>query len=179
MKRTARLSPCGTYRWTLGRQWDDRPILLVCMFNPSDANHEIDDPTITLVCHIASHNGFGGVVVVNEIPLRSSHPDEAVYMVNTWDTRCAWDERDLLHHNISVIVSEVEKAGAVLLAWGALGARCSDWTDHVLEEIETALPANVPLYCLGRTKGGHPTHPLARGKHKVPKNAPLMPWRTP
>lgn len=27
-------------------------------------------------------------------------------------------------------------------------------------------------------KAGHPKHPLARGKHKVPKNAPLIPWRT-
>lgn len=176
MKRAALLSPCGTYRWTLSRRWDDRPVLLVCMFNPSDADHEIDDPTITLVCHIASHNGFGGVVVVNAVPLRSSHPDDAVYMVNTWDTRCAWDERDRLQHNISVIVGEVEKAGAVLLAWGALAEPCSDWVDHVREEIESALPVGSEIYCLGKTKGGYPKHPLARGKHKVPKNAALLPW---
>jgi hypothetical protein len=179
VKRTARLSRCGTCRWTLGRQWDDRPILLVCMFNPSDADADIDDPTISIVCHIASHNGFGGVVVVNAIPLRGSKPAGAIEMVNTWDTRQDWYARDCLHYNLGVIVGEVAKAGAVLLAWGALGERCSDWMDNVREEIECALPDGVPLYCLGKTAGGHPKHPMARGKHKVPKNAPLIPWRTP
>ncbi|MGJ7611096.1 MULTISPECIES: DUF1643 domain-containing protein [unclassified Variovorax] len=176
MKRAALLSPCGTYRWTLSRMWDERPVLLVCMFNPSDADHEIDDPTITLVCQIASHNGFGGVVVVNAIPLRSSKPDDAVYMVNTWDTRRAWEERDRLQENVGVILTEVQKAGAVLLAWGALGGRCSNWIYHVQEEISASLPAGSEIYCLGKTKAGYPKHPLARGKHKVPKNAPLLPW---
>lgn len=178
MKRTAKLSPCGTYRWTLTRRWDDRPVLLVCMFNPSDADDEIDDPTVSLVCHIASHNGFGGVVVVNAIPLRSSYPADAVYMVNTWETRRAWEERDRLQENLGVVLTEVQKAGAVLLAWGALASRCPNWMYHVQEEIDASLPAGSEIYCLGKTKDGYPKHPLARGKHKVPKTAPLIPWST-
>ncbi len=177
MERTARLSDCGTYRLVLGRRWDDRPVLLVCMFNPSEADHQIDDPTITLLCHIASHNGFGGLDVVNGIPLRSSTPRAAVEMVNTWDTRQAWYERDWLQRNLGEIATLVEQAGAVLLAWGALADRCSDWFDTVREEIECALPDGVPLYCLGKTAGGYPKHPLARGKHKVPKTARLVLWR--
>lgn len=175
MKRTAQLSPCGTYRFRLGRRWDDRPVLLACMFNPSDADHQVDDQTITLLCHIASHNGFGGLVVVNAIPLRSPKPAAAIEMTN-WDKTQDWWARDRLHQNIGIIVAEVERAGAVLLAWGALGERCSDWMDNVREEIEAALPDGVPLYCLGKTAGGHPKHPMARGKHKVPKDAPFIPW---
>jgi len=177
MKRAALLSPCGTYRWTLTRTWDERPVLLVCMFNPSDADDEIDDPTVSLVCHIASHNGFGGVVVVNAIPLRGSKPTAAIDMVNTWDARRDWYDRDRLQENIGVILTEVQKAGAVLLAWGALAEKCSDWVYHVQEEISASLPAGSEIYCLGKTKAGYPKHPLARGKHKVPKNAPLIPWR--
>jgi DNA (cytosine-5)-methyltransferase 1 len=45
------------------------------MFNPSTADSSIDDPTITLLCHVAAHNGYGGIVVVNGIPLRSSAPE--------------------------------------------------------------------------------------------------------
>jgi len=175
MKRTARLSPCGTYRWVLTRTWDDRP-LLVCMFNPSWANGSVDDQTITLLCHIASHNGYGGLVVVNAIPLRSPKPADAIAMTN-WDKTQDWHARDRLHQNVGIIVKEVERAGAVLLAWGALGERCSDWMDNVREEIECALPDGAPLYCLGKTAGGHPKHPMARGKHKVPKDAALLPWR--
>jgi hypothetical protein len=178
--RKASLSKCGSYRWTLVRAWDGRPMLLVVMFNPSSADHTVDDPTITLLCHIAAHNGYGGIVVVNGIPLRSSKPAEAVDMVSTWDKRSAWDERDALHHNLAVITSHVEKAGAVLLAWGALPAAndaTAFWFDAVLEEIETALPDGVPLLCLGKTKHGWPLHPLARGKMKVRKDAPLLPWK--
>lgn len=176
MNKTAQLSPCARYRYTLTRTWDDRPKLLVCMFNPSTADHTIDDPTISLLCHIASHNGYGGIVVVNAIPLRSSRPADAIAMVNTWDKRQAWDERDALQMNQSCIVTQVEMAGAVLLAWGALGDRCSSWMDDILEEIQCALPVGSEIYCLAKTKAGHPKHPMARGKHKVPKNATLIPW---
>lgn len=177
MTRSASLSKCNAYRWTLTRSWDGRPMLLVVMFNPSTANHLEDDPTITLLCQIASHNGYGGITVVNGIPLRSPKPAEAIDMVNTWDKRQAWDERDALHANLAEIQKQVERAGAVLLAWGALAGRCYFWFDNVLEEIEAALPDGVPLYCLGKTAGGYPKHPLARGKHKVRKDAPLIPWR--
>lgn len=176
MKRDALFSDCRLYRFKLVRQWDDRPMLLVCMFNPSIASHLIDDPTISLLCHIASFNGFGSIVVVNAIPLCGSTPAAAIDMVNNWDKNRDWYARDRLHQNLGIIVQEVERAGAVLLAWGALGERCSDWMDNVREEIESALPKGSEIYCLGKTMGGHPKHPLARGKHKVPKNALLVPW---
>lgn len=177
--RSAKLSPCGTYRWTLTRQWDGRPTLLVCMFNPSIADAEVDDPTITLLCQIASFNGYGGIRVVNGIPLRSSLPADAIDMANTWDKRRDWYQRDALQTNLSQIQQECARAGAVLLAWGALADRCAFWFDNVREEIECAVSEGTPIYCLGKTAGGYPKHPMARGKHKVPKDAPLIPWRTP
>lgn len=172
---TASLSPCGTYRWTLTRRWDDRPALLVAMFNPSEADAAVDDPTITLVCQIAAHNGYGGIVVVNGIPLRSSTPTAAVDMTN-WDRTSDWHARDRLQDNLAVIQTECARAGAALIAWGALADRCADWFDQVREEIECALPDTTQIYCLGKTKAGYPKHPLARGKHKVRKDAQLIPW---
>jgi hypothetical protein len=147
------------------------------MFNPSTADHERDDPTITLLCHIASHNGYGGIVVCNAIPLRSSTPADAIDMVMTWDKRQDWYQRDALHGNLGIVTGEVSHAGAVLLAWGALGERIADWMDHVIEEIECNLADGAQLLCLGKTNSGQPKHPMARGKHKVPKDAPLLPWR--
>jgi hypothetical protein len=174
--RTAWLSVCGAYRFILTRRWDDRPMLLAVLFNPSDANADIDDPTAVLLSHIAAHNGFGGIVVVNGIPLRGSTPHEAIRLTNHWDTLQEWHFRDRLQQNLGVVTDEVERAGAVLLAWGALADRCSDWFDTVREDIEAALPDGVPLYCLGKTASGQPKHPMARGKHKVPKDAKLQPW---
>lgn len=176
VRRNATFSTCGAYRHTLIRAWDGRPMLLVVMFNPSDADASRDDPTVNILCHVAAHNGFGGIVVVNGIPLCSSVPTAAAYMVNTWAERSAFEERDRLQDNLAVVRSEVSRAGAVLLAWGALAEKCAPWFDHVLEEIEAELPEGVPLLCLGRTAGGHPKHPAARGVHKVRKDAPLIPW---
>jgi hypothetical protein len=175
--RAASLSKCGSYRWTLTRVWGGKPPLVVVMFNPSTADHQVDDPTINLLIHIAAHNGYGGIVVVNGIPLRSAKPAEAIDMVNTWAERQAWDERDALQVNLAEIQKAVGRAGAVLLAWGALADSCFHWFEMLMEDIENALPQGVPVYCLGKTKNGWPKHPLARGKHKVPKNAPLVPWR--
>lgn len=173
--RTAKLSSCGTYRWTLTRAWDDRPQLLVVMLNPSTADAEVDDPTIMLVCHIAAHNGFGGIVVVNGIPLRSSKPEPAIAMTQ-WDKAYDWCARDRLQENIAIICDEASRAGAVLLAWGALADRCGYWFDNVRDEINCAVQDGTPIYCLGKTAAGHPLHPLARGKRKVRKDTPLRPY---
>jgi hypothetical protein len=177
MSGTACISTCGLHRWTLTRTWDARPVLLVAMFNPSKANHEVNDPTITILCQIAAANGYGGIVVVNGIPLRTSAPGAAADFANNWDKRQDWSARDSLQMNLAAIVREVERAGAVLLAWGALADRSAHWFELVLEEIECALPDGVPLLCLGKTAAGHPKHPMARGRHKVPKDAPLQPWK--
>lgn len=115
-------------------------------------------------------------MVVNAIPLRSPDPAGAIDMATAWDTSQDRHARDRLHENLGIIVAEVEKAGAVLITWGALGARCGDWMQNVLDEIRDALPEGVRLYCLGVTAGGHPKHPMARGQHKVPKTAALLPW---
>jgi hypothetical protein len=180
MIRTADISPCGRYRSKLGRTWDAAlPVLLVVMYGPSTADGQVNDPTITLLSHIAAHNGFGGIVVVNGIPLRTPDPVEQAWMVNTWDVRAAWDERDRLQDNVAVVRREVAKAGAVLLAWGALADRCPAWFDSLQEQIREELPAGVPLYCLGKTAAGYPLHPMARGKRKVPKDAALLLWGAP
>ncbi|SEF28427.1 DUF1643 domain-containing protein [Variovorax sp. NFACC27] len=175
MKRTAHLSACGTYRWTLTRTWDERPVLLVCMFNPSDADHEIDDPTITLVCHIASHNGFGGVVVVNMCPLRSSAPGRAFDMLDRSQVDGDLELRAILWRNLALIEKEMDAASAVLLAWGAMGHRAGDWCSATLGAVRDHCQ-HKPVYVIGKCANGHPKHPLARGKHKVPKNAPLLAW---
>jgi hypothetical protein len=181
MKGSAEISPCGRYRWTLRRRWDDRPTLLVGMFNPSTADAENNDPTITLLCQLASHNGYGGVVVVNAIPLRSSAPQLAIAMAEAWANPLHFLEPpshpiQQLRENLKVIRNEVAQASDVLVGWGALGARAPDVIGAVRIAIAESLSARQTVYCLGTTKDGHPIHPLARGKLKVRKDAQLIPW---
>lgn len=153
-------------------------MLLVVMFNPSTADHMVDDPTIRTLMQRASRVwGFGGIEVVNLIPLRSPSPDDAVLMTR-WQERQQWHDRDNLHRNIEIILDRIREAGAILLAFGALGDRCPDWTQNVLDEITDAADGQT-IYCMGRTGSGAPIHPLARGKNRVPNDAPLVPWSSP
>lgn len=71
------LSPCGKYRYLLGRQWNEAlPILSCTMLNPSKATHERSDRTVDKVLLIARHEGFGGVVVRNLGAFRATDPKE-------------------------------------------------------------------------------------------------------
>lgn len=176
--RTAQMSACGRHRVLLTRQWDERPRLLVVMFNPSLADASIDDPTISLVCAIASHNGFGGVVVTNGISLRSSAPGPAHELVQR-ALRGSGPDHELLQENLAVIVEQAQRAGAVLLAWGALAGKTPAsalWFEKIRWAVGQALPDGAGVLCLGKTKAGFPLHPLARGKLKVRKDAQLLPW---
>lgn len=173
----ATISDCGQYRTRLLRRWAEGPLLLVVMFNPSTADASVNDPTITLLMHIASHNGYGGIVVVNLTPLRSSTPKPAITMLQ--GAQCTpsadLDARRILWDNVAVIAEEMDKATGVLLAWGAMGGYAGDWCTTVLQEIRERRPAK-PIFRLSVCANGHPKHPMARGKHKVPKDASLLPW---
>lgn len=173
--RSENLSPCGQYLWSFSRTWDGRPRLLVVMFNPSTADHETDDPTIQQLCGIASHNGFGGVVVVHGIPLCSLYLGDAIEMTRHAITGRKKDAR-MLQQNLEVIAAEVRRSGAVLIGWGALARKCPEWFEQVLSTIRSSLPDCSALYCVEKTASGHPKHPMAKGTNSVPKTAALQFW---
>ena len=70
------LSDCEQYRYRLWREWDRRqPALGFIMLNPSTANHQVSDPTITRRLQRALAGRYGRLEVVNLFPLRSTDPD--------------------------------------------------------------------------------------------------------
>jgi hypothetical protein len=58
---TAVLDPTGTYRYHLTRVWGDGPRLLLCMINPSKADHSANDPTIVRCIGFGKREGMGGI----------------------------------------------------------------------------------------------------------------------
>lgn len=163
MKKSAVISPCGTYRYELTRTWDEElPILSVVMVNPSTADAEVDDPTILRLTKFATRWGFGGIRVVNLFALRSSDP------------------KALLKHpepvgvvNDSYLVEAI-KTGTVLVAWGNNGKIGN--ADGDFDILRHTTGSTASFICLGLTSSGAPKHPLARGTHRVPDDFKPIPY---
>jgi hypothetical protein len=166
VKKTASLSSCGTYRWTLRRTWSDGSRVCWVMLNPSTADHRQDDPTIRRCMHFARQWGFAGLTVVNLYPFRSSHPPECRQWATRQDNRPDRTGRSALQRNTAIVAREAKHASLVVAAWGA-AAWDPDWVDNVVTKITGGEAPWPRLHCLGTTESGAPRHPLARGTHRV------------
>ena len=157
------------YRYTLTREWEPAPRMMVwIMLNPSTADHQVDDPTIQACMGFARRNGCGGICVVNLFAFRSSSP--AVM-------RQALDPVGPRNNTIlkQVLTRAVRSGGTVVAGWGNGG-------DHLGRAHEVARLCHqwgVDLKCFATTQAGWPRHPLARGAHRIPADAPLRPLDLP
>ncbi len=159
--------PNPLFRYVLWRSWDETlPVLVWVMLNPSTADHTVDDPTIKRCIGFAKRLGYGSIMVVNLFAFRSPHPkamqaaEDAIGPQNDAYLEAIFEE-----------VSEY--GGDIVAAWGTGGAHLE--RDYQVAEMVEG-HGNV-LMCLGKSKDGHPKHPLARGLHRIPDDSPLIPLR--
>lgn len=149
--KTASISPCEQYRYTLSRFWDlSKPVLAYVMLNPSTADAMEDDPTIGSCVRIADYNGFGGITVLNLFAFRA---------IDCKQLRTAADP--VGPENNEYIRSITQERRVVVLAWGS---RQKIRTPRLMfrpSVVKTILRENgVELKFLRTTKGGDPEHPL-------------------
>lgn len=150
-------SPCRTWRYTLTRMWDKtkQPVMFVAL-NPSTADEVRNDPTVRRCMGYARFWGYGGLVMTNIFAFRATDP------------RVMKAAKDPVGpENDSWLQRKAETAGIVVAAWGTHGVYRGREDAVRLMFIQR----KVRLMCLGKTKGGHPKHPLY-----LPKDAPLVPW---
>jgi hypothetical protein len=146
---SATLSPCGTYRYRLGRAWSAGPKLLFVMLNPSTADAATDDATIRRCASFASASGFGGLEVVNLFAYRSTKPIDLRRA--GWPTGGADADR------------QIEEAARICtqicVAWGAV-SDSGPAVDRVQQVMPILRRAGHEPHCLSVTRSGHPGHPL-------------------
>lgn len=164
MTRSAIIHDC--WRYELRRVWDeDLPLLVVCMLNPSTADSERDDQTILALIHFAGLWGYGGLLIVNLFAFRTPFPGE---MQEAADP--------IGPHNDNFIAEALGYARnhgkMVLVAWGNGGS----FMDRDKAFVAMAQHFGVDLVCLGVTQSGHPKHPMARGKHRIPRDQQPIVW---
>ena len=151
MHRSAEISPCGTYRYSLGRCWEQTSSVNFVMLNPSTADADIDDPTIRRCIGFAKAWGYGSIVVTNLFAFRATNPAD---MAKAADP--IGPEND--DHIREVAFNEVK----VVCAWGTHGVARAGRVRSMLRDMGT------PTFALRLTKGGCPSHPLYLPADLVP-----------
>jgi hypothetical protein len=146
LKKSARISDDGLYRYSLERDWDESlPKVLWCCLNPSTADDSLDDPSVRKMIGFSKLFGYGGLVLVNLFAFRETNPAKlphelvAIGMENDW------------------CISGFAVQHPVICAWGShkIARRGRAWeVRHMLHDHQGK------IYCLGKTKDGSPKHPL-------------------
>lgn len=145
---TTQFSDCGLYRYTLRRNWmAGRDRICFVMLNPSIADAHIDDPTTRRAAAFAHKFSCRNYLAVNLFALRSTDPKGLKAV-----------DDPIGPENDAYLLAAAEWADEIVVAWGTGGA----YMDRGKQVIE--LLSDYPLWCLGRTKHGHPRFPLYLSK---------------
>lgn len=148
MKKEAVISTCGQYRYSLSRTWDEsKPTIMFIMLNPSKADDDRDDPTLTRCLGFAKDWGYGKLLVGNFFAYRSTDPK---------NLRTAEDPvgPDNIPH-LQVMINEAE---SVILAFGNFPFLQKYLKLH--PDYEPLANCREKLWFLGVCKNGLPRHPL-------------------
>jgi len=168
--------PAPGIRRRLSCSWGPGPRAFVLGCNPSDANAERDDPTSKWWNRWFQHWGFGAYDAGNLYSFVTSSPAACRARAQAALAGQDWYDRDEMFANLADVVAMAKQADRVFVCFGAI-AWDHDWVDHVIEAIQSGEGPWPDLWCWGTTKAGAPTHPLARGKHRIdPLTAPVL-WK--
>ncbi len=143
LDKGATFSECKSYRYQLWRQWAyEGRWAHFCMLNPSTADHEVEDPTVSRCIQYAKDNGYAGTYITNLFAFRSTDP-KALYS----------HPNPVGPDNDAAIIDAYECSSMTICAWGTHGA-LHDRGEQVLKMLGPG------VCCLKLTKDGFPGHPL-------------------
>jgi hypothetical protein len=94
------------YRYGLSRRWGSGGTVLWILADPSTADGEVDDHTITKVCRFTESLGLSSLLVMNLYAMRATHPS---------DLR---DKSDLVADSDRHIMEAVNEADTCFVGWG-------------------------------------------------------------
>lgn len=148
MIRGAVFSLDRMYRYVLTRRWEEgRRQLVVIGLNPSTADETVDDPTIRRCVGFAKRNRRSALVMLNLFALRATNPQDL------YDSHEAGIDIVGPGNDDAIRTYAWGDDVIVVAAWGAHGGFLN--RDRAVRAL--GLPH---LNCWGRTKAGHPRHPL-------------------
>lgn len=142
VSQKARFSRCGSYRYTLEREWKQGSgRVLFIGLNPSTADHKQDDPTIRRCVGFARDWGYAAMEIVNLFAFRATLPK---------DLKLAADP--VGKYNDKWIKAAHQKADLTIACWGNDG-QFKERDKQVLQHLQK-------LHCIAMNRSTRPTHPL-------------------
>lgn len=161
----AEFSECGKYRYKLWRIWDESLPKVMCIgLNPSTANTNKNDQTISYLIKMLKVLGYGGFYMMNCWSLISSDPKKL--LDHRWNELiCQWND-----NMITVTALECQD---IIFCWGNF--KIIRETGRDKELIEMFPNAK----CFGKNENGSPFHPLAMMPRngRDPNNPKLSPFQ--
>lgn len=151
----AEFSTCREYRYALWRHWDWQAHSNCVMFiglNPSTADEEVNDMTITKCMGFAKRWGYGGIYMLNLFAFKATFPKD---MIAADDPVGPGNDEAFGYYR--------SRVGLVVAAWGSLDKRHRarlQWQSRI-SRVQDCI--SQPIYCLGRTQDGSPRHPSRIG----------------
>jgi len=141
----AEMSPCRTYRYALGRRVSSASgRVLFTLLNPSKADEEKNDPTLTRGMGFTRFWGFGELVYCNLYGYRST------------DSAQLWKTADPIGPlNDETIARFARSATLIVCGWG----RQPKATDRA-KDVVRLLRSFGQIHHLGLNNDGSPKHPL-------------------
>ncbi len=152
----ADFSECGNYRYRLWRIWDKSLPKAMCIgLNPSKANANKNDNTISVLIRMLTQLGYGGFYMTNCFAYITSKPELLKHnpMTDEWNNNV-----------LTVTASEVED---VIFAWGNFKVIREMGRDKELIEMFPNAK------CFGVNANGTPYHPRAMSYKGLLKNPQL------
>jgi hypothetical protein len=156
-RKTALFSDCQKYRFHLSREWDViKPSICWILLNPSTADENVLDNTLTRCLDYSVQWGFGSMHITNIFAFRATDPKN---MMAAKDPVGPDNDGYL---TLIPRMCELTVAG-----WGNGGLYLERWKE--IEKLTTM--RDIKLKCLRKTKSGQPSHPLY-----LPKDLELIDW---
>jgi hypothetical protein len=147
----AEFSPCRTWRYALWRHWDWQGHANCCMFiglNPSTADEEKNDTTISKCIGFAKRWGFGGIYMLNLYAFRSTYPSVMAAAADPWGPG-----------NLEAFSYYRTRVSRVVAAWGSMETRYRPnlkWQTTIRDVLDAVA---IPVHCMGYTQDRSPRHP--------------------
>ena len=164
MTRRVIFSECGLFRYLLEHDFGGSgPVISLGMVNPSKADGQKNDPTMTKVDGFAMRMGANKVLVWNKCALIDKDVKALASAVDP-----------IGPENDAYIAQAIKGADIHIVAWGPLSKLPKPLRTRWRSVVHVLTEAGARPMCWGTALDGQPRHPLM-----LSYASPLVPWSAP